>query len=267
MISWLDRTKIKAIVTEHLPSEKSHFLFTIKDSQEFEDISDWFNEIEDYDSVIVYLNTDSEVARIDVLEGIVEGFGKNNFPKFATLYAEISKIAPQIIIEQKIGTDINALKTDLQSNQQTVNLPNYDAESIRLNYMDSRIGEFLDSIITDLRNLKFAKPIILVIRFRGNGYAQLEDKFKGWFQDRFIRKIKDFNFRIMILCEKNAGGLADIFAKHYKISNLTLDDIAPITKEYLNDTDGLFCKGAIDYENVIEYKEFKIKLQKNISQI
>jgi hypothetical protein len=264
MEKWLDREKIKSEISGWLASNIPHFLLTIDDSQEFEDVTRWLEFLKEFKIAVAYLNTDSEVTRFGLLKEIVDEFGKETFPHFTALNNIMSSVDPQIIINQKIGTEIKAINADINTNTQTVNIHNPDLQSVIVFNIENRVNEFLDEFLTDLRNIDYGRTSIIICRFRGTGFDKLDEKFKGWFQDQFIRRVKSVKIKIIVLCESNAGKLSNLFDYKFGLYNLHLDEIIPVTKNYLNDTNGLFSKGVVDEDNTIKYKDFKIKLQRNM---
>jgi len=266
---WLDREKQKKRIVDWLNNKSTPFLLTVLDSQEFEDITNWLGDIPKLEVSIAYLNTDSEITRFNLLETIVNELGEVNFPKFKTLYEKKSKTEIQIIINQTMGSDIQSESSvSFNNNSQNININNPDPESVKRFFFDSKINEFFENFLDDLYYLSKKKERLIVCRFRGNGFDSLDDKFKYWFQDQFIRKIKLLNFKILILCEQNADDIVASFDynNRYCLEALELSEILPVSKKFLDDQDGLFCKGIVNEKNEITYKIFKMKLQKNISK-
>lgn len=266
MEKWLDREKFKTAISDFLTSDFPHFLLSIEDSQEFEDITRWIDALNLKVSV-AYLNTDSEVTGFGLLESIVEEFGDNNFPHFKTLYGHLSGIDPQIIIDQKMGSQIDSENSvSFTGNTQTLIVNPPDPSTVKRFYFESKINGFLKEFIRDLNGINENRLNLIVCRFKGSGFDKLDARFKGWFQDFFIRKIKQTLIKVIVICETNFGELSNSFdnGRQFRLKNLHLNDIIPVATQYLSEGGEYFCKGAVDDYNEITYKEFKIKLKKNI---
>jgi len=237
------------------------------DSQEFEDVTKWISRLQHFEPKIIYLNTDSEVTRIGLLESIVNELGIVKFPVYSSKYNDLSKTDVKIIVNQKMGSDINAGRdVKFESNEQNVNFNDGDLKSLINFYLDKNVNELLHPFLNDFSKITGDKPILLLCRFRGRGISDLDDKFKYWFQDHFLRKAKEHKIKVIVMCEQNAIGIADWFEYEDRdcLKELELNEILPVSKQYLGDKDGFFCKGIVNEENKVEYKEFKFKLQKNM---
>lgn len=266
MEKWLDRENLKREISHFLASDFPHLLVTIQDSQEFEDVTRWLEELK-INMSIAYLNTDSEVTGFGLLESIVEEFGKEKFPHFNQLHSELSVIDPQIIIKQKMGSQIDSENSvSFTHNTQTLNVNSPDPATTRRFFFEERINDFLKNFIIDLSESNGNIQGFVVCRFKGYGFSSLGNKFKAWFQDFFVRKIKDTVIKLIIVCETDAGELSNSIddGKQFSIKKLHLRDIIPVAEKYLSTGGEPFCKGAVDLDDLIIYKEFKLKLRKNI---
>lgn len=267
-MEWLDREKQKIILSDWIRKNRNPFLLTVMDSQEFEDITTWLEHLPDVTRSIAYLNTDSEVTRIGLLESIVTEFGNDEFPKFRALYEQLSNTDIRLIVNQTIGSNIQSEShVKLESNTQTINLNSPDPESVKRFFLDSKINEFLNLFLQDFNEMTNNKNTLIICRFRGKGFDALDEKFKFWFQDHFLRKAKSNEIKILVLCEQSADDIVTAFEYNnkYCLKELELNDILSVSNQYLNDEQGLFCKGIVNEEDKIAYKLFKFKLQKNIS--
>jgi hypothetical protein len=267
MKEWLDRDKQKEKILNWVDSDSPLFLLTVKDPVELGDIVIWLEEIPGKTLSIAYLNTDSEVTKFGLLEHIVTELGAENFPKFTAKQDSYSNIEPKIIIRQQMGNRITSESDiNINDNEQSININSFDQSSLYLNYFESKINDFLYLFLLELPDLCEENDVIIVCRFKGSGFYNLDAKFKAWFQDHFLRRIKKVRTKTIVICEANSGNLSETFDHQYqfRIDDLKYGDILGVAKKYFNDEEGLFCKGAVDQFDKIEYNIFKFKLQRNI---
>jgi len=270
-MEWLDRDKQKKLLSNWLDRGSGPFLLTVMDSQEFEDITKWLALLPGITPSISYLNSDSEVTRFGLLESLVKELGDDKFPKFMALYESLSKTDIKLIVSQAIGADMRTGSyANLQNNTQIINLNYPDPESVKRFFLDSRISEFLTLFLEDFNNTADKKTTLFVCRFRGKGFDGLDEIFKSWFPDYFLRKTGTNEIKTLVLSEQSADTILNTFdyQYRYRLAELGLNDILPVSKQYLNKGDEYcrgFCDVLLDEGGRVTYKYFKGKLQMSTS--
>jgi hypothetical protein len=270
MEEWLDREKIKPKISEWLASDAPRLLLNIEDSIELEDITNWVEELTEFNKAVAYLHTDSEVTRFGLLEKIVSGFGKEKFPQFTALYDGIMTFDPHVTITQTLGADNKTFTASFTENAQNATVVFPDPESVKHYDCERKIEDFLERFLADLSANKFGQQDLIVCRInvgrkKNLSFDDLESDFKVWFTKRFFRKIEAIGVRIIVLCESNSNELPSVFdySQKIKLENLARADILPTVEKYLpNDKKDLFCRTVVDEDDKISYKVFKFKLER-----
>jgi len=268
-ISWCDRKNYKKIFKNWLELEDRFLAFSVTDSQELGDITNWIKyNSKDYSIGTSIYETDVQIQKQLLLRYLTFDLGQNE--KFQNFYELIDRIDKEIntnqySIKQEIGTNSSGIKNEFEGNQQIINiLPGEPISQEDLK--ERRIEQLLNEFINDLKILN-TEDFLFLIRFGKDGFGRFSGDFKHWFLNVFCREISLLkNVKICILNQGNLDEFRDFDLQYqeYISEDLKLEDILDVNKLFMEqkhiDYKG-FCEGVIDPTNkIVKYIEFKRRL-------
>lgn len=263
--TWSDRTKVKQSLFNWLEANDSSFLLSVKDKQELENISNWAEkELSTYLISLSFLSTDATASCYNMMKGIVEDIGWDNFPRFQEKYDQLSKTDPTLVINQRIATDIQAKSTvEVDGNRNILNLKDFNLNAALDAHLENKANEFLADMIEDLKDI--SEDILFIIRFIGNEMSEISSSFSIWFENHFLRKIARVdNVRVLLLFQGDPLSIKEKVNPEFQfwLQDLTLSDIQADAPSYFDDASHVddFCLDIVNASDQIGYADYRMRL-------
>ena len=269
MERWLDRIRIKEKLQEWLNSEGSIFVLSVLDDLEFENVSSWLEDTGQDMGMsvgIAFFTSDAIVSEYELFESLLQDFGRDNFPNFKKLLSEIKKTSNKWEINMDLASNIQGEIVEICNNSQRVEINDNSYKTNLIDKFNSHRNELLDEFLKDLAIFSQDRSLLIICRFGVEGYEEVSNNFKSWFQRQFLRKTIEINdaIKICILCEKDSGNLNhDSFvSSHDKVELINCEDCIGVSQDDFGENEfKAVCYGILGDMDSVDYKYFKTKLE------